>query len=172
MAGHTAGLSPLGAFKALIEGGLDQQEYSKLWFANGGFPPGVFKNSELEVEADQSRAIRANLTETLRRRQPLVIGRDWDYTPISVKPEEAQFVETDRLTATEFAAIYQVPPERIGGCSGDPHDVLLDRAEHKRPDHLVAAVVDRPVGGGVRSDPAAEPSSRSLTWTRCCGRTR
>ena len=103
MAGHTAALSPLAAFKALIEGGLDQQEYSKLWFANGGFPPGVFKNSELEVEADQSRAIRANLTETLRRRQPLVIGRDWDYTPISVKPDEAQFVETVRLTATEFA---------------------------------------------------------------------
>ena len=119
MAGHTAGLSPLAAFKALIEGGLDQQEYSKLWFANGGFPPGVFKNSELEVEADQSRAIRANLTETLRRRQPLVIGRDWEYTPISVKPEEAQFVQTTMLTATEIAAIYQVPPERIGGSRGD-----------------------------------------------------
>ena len=118
-AGHTAALSPLGAFKLLIEGGLDQQEYSKLWFANGGFPPGVMKNSELEVDMDQSRAIRGNLTETLRRRQPLVIGRDWDYTPISVKPEEAQFVETVRLTATEIASIYQVPPERIGGSRGD-----------------------------------------------------
>lgn len=118
-AGHTAGLSPLGAFKQLIEGGLDQQEYSKLWFANGGFPPGVFKNSELEVDADQSRAIRANLTETLRRRQPLVIGRDWEYSPVDVKPEEAQFTETVRLTATEFASIYQVPPEMIGGSRGD-----------------------------------------------------
>ena len=119
MAGHTAALSPLGAYKALIEGGLDQQEYSKLWFANGGFPPGVFKNNELEVDADVSRAIRGTLTETLRRRQPLVIGRDWDYTPISVKPEEAQFVETTRLTATQIAAIYQVPPEMIGGSRGD-----------------------------------------------------
>jgi len=119
MAGHTAGLSPLAAFKALIEGGLDQQEYSKLWFANGGFPPGVFKNTELEVDADISREIRGTLTETLRRRQPLVIGRDWEYSPISVKPDEAQFVETTRLTATEFAAIYQVPPERIGGSRGD-----------------------------------------------------
>jgi HK97 family phage portal protein len=119
MAGHTAGLSPLAAFKALIEGGLDQQEYSKLWFANGGFPPGVFRNTELEVDADISKQIRGTLTETLRRRQPLVIGRDWEYTPISVKPDEAQFVETTRLTATEFAAIYQVPPERIGGSRGD-----------------------------------------------------
>ena len=119
MAGHTAALSPLGAFKALIEGGLDQQSYSKMWFANGGIPPGTFKNSELEVDQDQSRAIRANLTETMRLRQPLVYGRDWDYSPISVKPEEAQFVETVRLTATEFASIYQVPPERIGGSRGD-----------------------------------------------------
>jgi HK97 family phage portal protein len=119
MAGHTAALSPLGAFKALIEGGLDQQSYSKMWFANGGFPPGTFKNAELEVDADQSRAIRAQLTETMRLRQPLVYGRDWDYSPISVKPEEAQFVETVRLTATEFASIYQVPPEMIGGSRGD-----------------------------------------------------
>ncbi len=119
MSGHTAALSPLGAFKALIEGGLDQQEYSKLWFANGGYPPGIFKNSELEVDADQSRAIRGMLTETLRQRQPLVIGRDWEFSPVNVPPEEAQFVETVRLTATEFAAIYHVPPEKIGGSRGD-----------------------------------------------------
>ena len=119
LAGHTAALSPLGAFKALIEGGLDQQEYSKLWFANGGYPPGIFKNTELEVDADMSRAIRGTLTETLRRRQPLVFGRDWEFNPVNVPPEEAQFVETVRLTATEFASIYQVPPEKIGGSRGD-----------------------------------------------------
>jgi HK97 family phage portal protein len=119
MAGHTAGLSPLNAFKILIEGGLDRQDYAKQFFANGGFPIGIFKNSELEVDRDQSEAIRGTLTETLRRRQPLVIGRDWDYSSIVVPPEQAQFVETTRLDATQIAAIYHVPPERIGGSRGD-----------------------------------------------------
>ena len=131
-AGHTAALSPLGAFKALIEGGLDQQSYSKMWFANGGFPPGVFKNNELEVDADISRAIRKTLTDTLRLRQPLVIGRDWDYTAISVKPEEAQFVQTVQLTATEFAAIYQVPPDMIGGTRGDSLNYTTDEMNTNR----------------------------------------
>ena len=119
VAGRTAGISPLEAFRLLIQGGHDQQAYSNEWFGNGGFPPGTFKNSEQEVDTQQSREIRANLTETLRLRQPLVYGRDWDYNPISVPPDQAQFVETSRLTATHFATIYQVPPDRIGGSKGD-----------------------------------------------------
>ena len=45
-------------------------------------------------------------------------GRDWDYTPISVPPEEAQFVETMKMTTNQIAAIYGIPPEMIGGESG------------------------------------------------------
>src|SRR5215469_1887880 len=119
LAGHTAAVSPLEAFKRTIEGGLDRQDYAKQFFANGGFPLGVFKNAELEVDSDQSEEIRAYLTQVLRRRQPLVLGRDWDYTPTVVPPEQAQFVETTRLDATQIAAIYGVPPERIGGSRGD-----------------------------------------------------
>ncbi len=63
--------------------------------------------------------IKRKLVDAQRRREPLVFGRDWEYTPISVPPEQAQFIESQRLTATHIAGIYGVPPERIGGSRGD-----------------------------------------------------
>lgn len=119
LAGKTAGVSPLRAFRLLIQAGHNQTRYSHDWFEHGGFPPGTFKNAEEQVDKTQAREIRQDLTEAIILRQPLVYGRDWDYTPIKVPPEEAQFVETSRLTATHFAGIYGVPPERIGGSRGD-----------------------------------------------------
>lgn len=117
--GRTAGISPLRAFQILWETGHDLQNYGSMWFRNGGFPPGTFRNSEIEITREQSREIRENLMETLRARQPLVYGRDWEYQPVSVPPSEAQFIEAARLSATQIAAIYGVPPERIGGTRGD-----------------------------------------------------
>lgn len=113
--GRTAGISPLRAFQMLIESGLDALAYGRDWFSSGGFPPGTFQNTQYEVEDEQSNKIKAKLVAAQRRREPLVFGRDWTYTPISVPPNEAQFVEAMQLNASQIAAIYGVPPHRVGG---------------------------------------------------------
>jgi HK97 family phage portal protein len=119
VAGRTEAISPLRAFQLLIEAGQEALAYGSGWFSSGGFPPGTFKNTEYEVEDEQSAKIKRKLVDAQRRREPLVFGRDWTYTPVTVPPEQAQFIESQRLTATHFAAIYGVPPERIGGSRGD-----------------------------------------------------
>jgi HK97 family phage portal protein len=119
VAGSVEGLSPIGAFAQLIGMGLDTQSYGATWFENGGFPPGTFKNVEQTVNAEQADVIKARLRSAIASRAPLVYGRDWDYTAISVPPEEAQFIEATRLNATQVAAIYGLPPEDVGGSRGD-----------------------------------------------------
>lgn len=117
--GRTAGVSPLRAFQLLIESGLSALEYGDGWYRSGGFPPGTFANTEYEVDDEQSDKIKAKLVRAQRRREPLVHGRDWKYTPISVPPNEAQFIEAMQLNATHFAVIYGVQPRRAGGIHGD-----------------------------------------------------
>lgn len=112
------GLSPIAAFATTIGVGLSAQTYGSDWFDTGGFPPGTFKNSEVQITQEEAAGISSRLTGAMRARRPLVYGRDWTYTPITVPPEEAQFVETMRLTATQIAAIYHVPAEWIGGQTG------------------------------------------------------
>lgn len=112
------GLSPIGAFRATANVGLGAADYAASWFDNGGVPPGVFRNTKQTVSKEDADLITARVTHRLRSRKPLVHGSDWVYEPIAIKPHEAQFVETMRLTATQIAVIYGVPPEKIGGTTG------------------------------------------------------
>lgn len=116
--GHVVGLSPVALFAQTIGAGLTVTEYGRTWFLNGGTPPAVLKNAQKTVSQDESEEISDRLSGRMRSRKPLVIGSDWDFTALSVSPEESQFIESMRLNASQIAAIYGVPPEKIGGDTG------------------------------------------------------
>lgn len=115
--GRVLGLSPIAAFAATVNAGLNVTDYGNTWFEGGGFPPGTFENSDMEINQEQASAIGARLDAARKRRRPLVYGKGWKYTAISVPPEEAQFVESAHLNANMIAAIYHVPADWIGGQS-------------------------------------------------------
>jgi HK97 family phage portal protein len=117
--GRVEAISPLRNFALTITAGQEAQRYGTSWYEGGGFPPGTFQNAEMEVNAAQAAEIRAELVKSLRRREPLVYGRDWDYKPVTVPPSEAQFLEAMQLNATQVAAILNLPPDRVGGSRGD-----------------------------------------------------
>lgn len=117
--GRIEGISPLRAFALTILAGKETQRYGTSWYESGGFPTGTFQNAEMEVNAAQAAEIRAELVKSLRRREPLVYGRDWDYKPVTVPPSEAQFIEATQMNATQVAAILNLPPDRLGGTRGD-----------------------------------------------------
>jgi HK97 family phage portal protein len=117
--GRTEGISPLRAFALTVLSGMEAGKYGTDWFAAGGFPSGVFRNQELEVSLEDAREVRESLMEAIRGHKPLVIGRDWDYKPVAVPPSEAQFLEALQANATQLAAIFGLPPDRVGGRRGD-----------------------------------------------------
>lgn len=117
--GRTEGLSPLRSFALTVLSGIESQKYGADWYLNGGFPSGVFQNQELEVSLEDAREIRESLMEAIHGHKPLVVGRDWDYKPVSVPPSEAQFLEATQMNATQVAAVYGLPPDRVGGRRGD-----------------------------------------------------
>jgi HK97 family phage portal protein len=119
LAGRTEGISPLRAFALTIASGIEAARYGTDWYQSGGFPPGTFQNNEIEIDADQAEQIRSMLVTVMRRREPLVYGRDWDYKPVVVPPSEAQFVQAIQMNAGQIAAILGLPADRIGGTKGD-----------------------------------------------------
>jgi HK97 family phage portal protein len=118
LAGHVLGVSPIRQFALNISSGLSALKYGTEWFDNGGIPPGTFKNSAQTVDQTQADQVKARLALAIHTRQPLVYGSDWDYNPIAVPPEEAQFLASMKLNASQIAAIYDVPPERVSGEPG------------------------------------------------------
>jgi HK97 family phage portal protein len=118
--GRIWGLSPMGAYAAIVQTALGAQDYSRDWFTAGGTPVGTYQNTvKSVVDQTEAEAVKARLVKAIRTHEPVVFGKDWTYTaPTSIAPGEAQFVESQRLGATQIAAIYGVPPEKIGGEAG------------------------------------------------------
>jgi HK97 family phage portal protein len=114
-AGSVEGLSPLALFKAQIETADAAQNYGKTWFKRGGIPSGVLKNTAKSINAEQAQTAKARFKASVSSSDPFVTGSDWDYQAIAIPGSEVQFISALKLTATQWAAIYRVAPEDIGG---------------------------------------------------------
>lgn len=118
IAGTWKGLSPISAFRVAMETGQAAQQATQDWFRNGATPSSHLKNSTQTLSAEDAEKAKIRYKASVANQDVLVTGRDWDLTTIGVSASDAQFVETLKLTATQIASIYGVPPEMIGGESG------------------------------------------------------
>ena len=166
VAGRTEGISPLRAFALTILNGLEATRYGTDWFRAGGFPPGTFKNNEIEIDAAQSAEIRGLLSTSIRRREPLVYGRDWDYHPGHGAAERGAVHRGD---AAERDADRRGVRAATGAGRRDPRGFadVLERGTGRAADHRGDAPVAGPAGNGVLPDPAREAASSGSILMRC-----
>lgn len=113
--GQSAGVSPLGAFRLTIETGRSAQQYARDWYDGGGIPAAVLRNEAVTLDAEVADRVKARAKASLTNGDIFVTGKDWSYTPVGAPAADMRFIETMKLTATQVAAIYGVPPEEIGG---------------------------------------------------------
>jgi HK97 family phage portal protein len=108
------GLSPImnaawtiGQYQSAVDFGLD-------WFANGAsVPGGVLKNSAKALGAGVAEAAKRRFKESINGRDLFVTGNDWEYSPVTVAQNESQFIDTQKLTATDIARYFGVPGDLI-----------------------------------------------------------
>ncbi|MDP9949129.1 MULTISPECIES: phage portal protein [Streptomyces] len=115
--GQILGLSPIAYFAATTDTGLLAQEFGRNWFANGSTPAAVLE-TDREVTKDNADILKARFKEAAQGRDIVALGLGTKYRPISVPANESQFLETIKASANQIAAIYGVPPEKIGGETG------------------------------------------------------
>lgn len=116
--GQILGLSPIAYFATTTDTGLLAQQFGRDWFANGSTPSAVLE-TEREVSRDNATILKARFKEAAAGRDVVALGLGTKYRPISVPANESQFLETIKASANQIAAIYGVPPEKIGGTTGN-----------------------------------------------------
>lgn len=116
--GRRLALSPIELFGSVISAGLSAQEYADIK-RGGGIPPALLKNNRLMLDPDQARSVQSRAVASFATGKPFVTGVDWDLTLLSIPPNQAQFVETLKLTANQIAAIYGIDPTEIGGTAAN-----------------------------------------------------
>ena len=116
--GRVLGLSPISAYRMTIETGLYATKFGRDWFANGSVPAAVLE-APAQVEQVEAQVLKQRFKAAAEGREPVVLANGLTYKPISVPADESQFLATLKLNASQVASIYGIPPEMIGGESGN-----------------------------------------------------
>jgi len=116
--GCREGVSPIRAARVMIQSGTEAQEFMSDWYRNKAVPGMVAQNTMKTLKPDVAAKAKERLRETVRNGEPLVTGKDWKIDVLKLSADDAGFVSAARLSATQVASIYGIPPEMIGGESG------------------------------------------------------
>lgn len=108
------GYSPIAMAKNAIGLAIATEEYGSKFFANGAAPSGVLEHPG--VLKDPAK-LRDSWTQTFggssNANKIAVLEEGVKYTPISISPNEAQFLETRKFQIDEIARIFRVPPHML-----------------------------------------------------------
>lgn len=118
--------------------GLAARRYGAGWFKDGGSPVVVAK-PQRDPGVEGAQRLKDRIVEAIKSRAPLVTPQDVEYDswPGS-KPSDAELVELLRQNATDIAMFYALPPELIGGSTGD--SMTYANVEHRVLDLLAFGV--------------------------------
>ena len=107
--------SPIAMAKNSIGVGLACEEYGAKFFANGAAPSGVLENPGTIKDITRLReSWNAIYGGSKNAGKVAILEEGMHYSPISISPNEAQFLETRKFQVDEIARIFHVPPHMIG----------------------------------------------------------
>ncbi|WP_436231440.1 phage portal protein [Arcanobacterium phocae] len=109
------GYSPIAMAKNAIGLAQATEDYGASFFANGAAPGGVLEHpGTIKDPARVRDSWQSTFGGAKNGNKIAVLEEGMKYTPISVSPEQAQFLETRKFQINEIARIFRIPPHMIG----------------------------------------------------------
>ena len=109
------GYSPIAMAKNAIGLSIAAEEYGSKFYANGAAPSGVLEHPGVLKDPERVRnSWNSAFGGSSNSHKVAVLEEGLKYTPISISPNEAQFLETRKFQIDEIARIFRVPPHMIG----------------------------------------------------------
>ena len=109
------GYSPIAMAKNAIGMAIACEEYGAKFFANGAAPSGVLEYPGVLKDPAKIRdSWQATFGGSGNANKVAVLEEGMKYSPISISPEQAQFLETRKFQIDEIARIFRIPPHMVG----------------------------------------------------------
>lgn len=113
-AGNAMALSPIEMAATTIDLAHAADRYGLRWFRDSANPSGIL-SSDQDLTAEQIKRTQFGWIKAHReRRGPAVLGGGFKYTPVSITPEESQFLETRQYQKSDISMLFGIPPHMIG----------------------------------------------------------
>ena len=122
------GYSPIAMAKNTIGASIACEEYGAKFFENGATPGGVLEHPGVLKDPEKVRdSWQSAFGGSKNSGKVAVLEEGMKYTPITISPEDAQFLETRKFQVDEIARIFRVPPHMIG----DLEHATFSNIEHQ-----------------------------------------
>lgn len=135
--GSKIGLSPVAYAAATIGTDLSARKFGTDFFDGSGNPKAVME-SDQEIDQEQAQTIKDRFLLATRARQPAILGAGLKYMAIQVKPEESQFLATQKASLDDVARFFGIPGEMVGGTGGG--NLTYSNREQRALDFLTFGV--------------------------------
>lgn len=133
------GYSPIQCAREAIGLALAAEEFGARFFGNGARPGGVLEHpATLSDEAyKRLRSSWESMHRGLNNAQRLAILEEgMQYKPLTIPPEDAQFLETRKFQVTEICRLFRVPPHLVG----DLERATFSNIEHQSIEFVVHTI--------------------------------
>lgn len=93
------------------------EEFGARLFGQGAISSGVLKHPGRIGDLDAIENLRKQWTDTYsglgNAHKPIILEEGMEYTPLTIPPEDAQFLGTRKFQITEIARWFNIPPHKI-----------------------------------------------------------
>lgn len=111
------GVSVIHYFRETFGKGLAASRSHTNFYKNGAKPSGVLEKDGLLTDAAFARlqaSFSTAYTGVENAGKPIILEEGLSYKTISLNPEDAEFISTHKLTRSDIASIFRMPPHKIG----------------------------------------------------------
>lgn len=140
MAGVLLGFSPVEAHVVTILQSIAASQFGLQWFTEGTHPQSLLINTEAPIDSTQAKVVldrwRAMKSGT---REPAVMGKGWEFKPLTITPEESQFLGTLGVSEAQCCRIFgPAIAETLGYESGG--SMTYSNVQDRRSDLLTLSL--------------------------------
>ena len=112
--GELLGTGPLDAGRRTINSGLEMDDYSRRFFIEDATPSGQLKVPG-KLTLDQAALVREQWTGQHQGNRRLgITSGGVEFEPISITPDQAQFIQTRDYNTGEVSRLFNIPGEMLG----------------------------------------------------------
>lgn len=112
--GRFVGLSVIDHARTTMGASLATDRFASEYFSEGMAPSGVLQVADDLDPADADELARGFESRHGRSRRPVVLTMGTEWKPLSVSPEESQFLATREFQVHDIARLFGVPGHMIG----------------------------------------------------------
>lgn len=111
------GISPIKQAREAIGLGLAAEEMGAKLFGNGARPSGTLETDAFmkpDEAAEWAKTFNKQYAGSSNASKIMLLAKGLKFNPLSIPPEDAQFLETRKFQVNEIARIFKIPPHLIG----------------------------------------------------------